>query len=129
LDKLFHRWLHDERHFGRLGLTRHLALRGDPDAATELERLSLDRRSASRALSSAALARNAAVRGHWPTAAYNIAIQRFNNRDLQGYRTWLRRAVRNGYDDAQVQLRHFETRLPHGAARDIRRGRPRRSYD
>jgi len=64
-----------------------------------------------------------------PVAAYNFAMARFNRGDLQGYRYWLRRAARAGDDDAGRQLRRFETRLPHGAAHDIGRGRSRRNYD
>jgi hypothetical protein len=123
------RWLHDERPLRRLALTRHLAIRGDPDAITELERVSYDPRPASIALSPAAMVRCAATRGKWPTAAFNIAMQRFNARDLRGYRYWLRRAAQNGDDDAGRQLARFETRLPHGVAHDLGRGRPYRPYD
>ena len=121
--RTFERWLNDESPRRSLALTRHLALRGDPDAATELERVSSDPRSEAVALSPAALVRHAATRDHWPTAALNIAMQRFNLRDLQGYRHWLRRAARNGDPDAKIQLARFETRLPHGVAHDIGRGR------
>jgi hypothetical protein len=58
------------------------------------------------------------------TAAYNLAMTCFNERDLSGYRRWLRRAGRAGDAEAIALLRRFETRLPHGAAHDIRRGRP-----
>ena len=61
--------------------------------------------------------------------AYNLAMDYFNSRDLQGYRLWLRRAVVAGDADASEQLRRFETRLSHGAAHDIGRGRPARAYD
>jgi TPR repeat protein len=63
------------------------------------------------------------------TAAYNLAMHYFNRRDLNGYRRWLGRAARAGDEDAAKQLRRFETRLPHGAAHDIRRGHPYRKYD
>lgn len=125
--RTFERWLNDQSPRRSLALTRHLALRRDPDAATELDRVAGDPRSWAVALSPAAMARHAAMRDRWPTAAFNIAMQRFNRRDLQGYRHWLRRAAHCGDPDAKSQLARFETRLPHGAARDIRRGRPYRA--
>lgn len=127
--KTYQRWLHDESPRRSLALTRHLALRGDPDAATELERVASDPRPEAIALSPAAMVRHAATRDRWPTAAMNIAMQRFNLRDLQGYRHWLRRAARNDDPNARIQLARFETRLPHGVAHDIGRGRRYRPYD
>ncbi|WP_143090113.1 hypothetical protein [Sphingomonas rubra] len=112
--RTFQRWLNDESPRRSLALTRHLALRGDPDAATELERVAFEPRPGAIALSPAAMVRHAATRDRWPTAAMNIAMQRFNLRDLQGYRYWLRRAARNGDPEAKTQLARFETRLPHG---------------
>lgn len=111
------------------GLLWHLALRRCPAAMTELARLfGDDGRSAVDPFSAAGLTRRAFRLGD-PTAAYNAAMSCFNRGDLLGYRRWLRRAGRAGDADAREQLRRFETRLPHGAARDIRRGRPWRSYD
>lgn len=63
------------------------------------------------------------------TAAWNMAMTCFNRRDLVGYRRWLRRAAKTGNHDATESLPHFETRLPHGVARDIRRGRLALAHD
>lgn len=122
------RWIDSDSPSGGEALIRHLALRGDLDAITELARLSVDPRPSAISLSAAGMAHRAAKRGH-PPAAYNLAMQRFNDADLQGYRHWLRRAAKAGDSDAARQLGRFEVRLPHGAARDIRRVRPRRPYD
>ena len=122
------RWLDGNSPSDGIALVRHLALRGDPDAITELDRLAVDRRSSATALSAAGMAHRAAERGHQP-AAYNLAMQRFNQGDLRGYRYWLRRAARAGDTDAGNQLARFEVRRPHGAARDIHRGRPYKPYD
>lgn len=112
-----------------MGLLWHLALRRYPSAITELSRrIGEDGRSAAEPFSAAGLAHRALRRGD-PVAAYNAAISCFNRRDFRGYRHWLRLAVNAGDKDARRQLRRFETRLPHGAARDIGRGRPRRDYD
>jgi len=86
---------------------------------TELSRqIGEDGLSAADPYSAAGLARRAFRKGD-PIAAYNIAMSCFNRGDLKGYRYWLHRAVQSGDDDAKEQLRRFETRLPHGAARDI----------
>lgn len=122
------RWLAGKAPADGVSLVRHLALRQNHDAMTELSRLAVDCRSRAIALSAAAMAFQAANRGHAP-AAFNLAMQRFNKGDLQGYRSWLRRAAQAGDGEAAQQLARFETRLPHGAARDIRRGRPYRRYD
>lgn len=61
---------------------------------------------------------------HLARRGYAPAMSRFNIGDLQGYRLWLRRTKMLGDDDAGHELGHFETRLPHGAAHAIRRGRP-----
>lgn len=112
-----------------MGLLWHLALRRYPSAMTELSRrIGEDGLSAADPFSAAGLAYRAFRQGD-PLAAYNCAMSCFNHGDLRGYRHWLRRAAQAGDEDAQQQLRRFETRLPHGAARDIRRGRPRRNYD
>ena len=108
-----------------MGLLHHLALRRYPWAMTELSRIAGE----GRASPAATILAYRACRQGDPTAAYNMAMDRFNRRDLQGYRLWLRRAARGGYEDAGPQLRRFETRLPHGAAFDIGRGRPRRASD
>ena len=112
-----------------MGLLWHLALRRYPSAMTELSRrIGEDGLPIADSFSSAGLAYRAFRLGD-PAAAYNFAMTCFNRRDLQGYRRWLRRAAEAGDDDAARQLRRFETRLPHGAARDIRRGRSRKDYD
>ena len=112
-----------------MALLWHLALRRYPSAMTELSRrLGEDGLSAADPFSAVGLAYRAFRQGD-PTAAYNLAMAYFNRGDLYGYRHWLRRAAHVGDEDARQQLRRFETRLPHGAARDIRRGRPRRDYD
>ncbi|NML07764.1 hypothetical protein [Sphingomonas sp. G-3-2-10] len=59
-------------------------------------------------------------------AAQNMAMSLFNIGDLQGYRSWLHRGAELGDQDAGLQLECFETRLSHGAARQIGRGRPMR---
>ncbi len=128
LSRKITRWLNESSPGNERSLIRHLALRRDPDAVTELDRLSSDKRPGSIALSAAAMVRRVALKGHGP-AAYNLAMQRFNDRDLPGYRGWLRHAAKAGDEDAIRQLRRFETRLPHGAARDIGRGRPYRLDD
>ena len=112
-----------------MGLLWHLALRRYPSAMTELSRrIGEDGLSAADPFSAAGLAYRALRQGD-PVAAYNLAMSCFNRRDLSGYRHWLRLAAQAGDEGADEQLRRFETRLPHGAARDIRRGRPRQAYD
>ncbi len=112
-----------------MGLLWHLALRRFPSAMTELSRrIGEDGLSAADPFSAAGLNYRAYRRGD-PLAAYNAAMSCFNRDDLRGYRHWLRRAARAGDIDAQQQLRRFETRLPHSAAREIGRCRPRKDYD
>ena len=62
-------------------------------------------------------------------AAQHLAMTCFNRRDMQGYRTWLRRAAQLGDVDAMTELKRFETRLPHAAARKIGRLRPFHTRD
>jgi hypothetical protein len=122
-------WHNDRSPRTEEGLIWHLALRRYPAALTELSRqLGDDGLSASDPFSALGLSMRALKLGD-PTAAYNLAMSCFNRRNLQGYRHWLRRAAKAGDEDASRQLRRFETRLSHGAARDIRRCRPRRNYD
>ncbi|HEX8414648.1 MAG TPA: hypothetical protein VF637_12305 [Sphingomicrobium sp.] len=129
LQRLADAW-HNGRSLGDgMGLLWHLALRRYPSAMTELSRrIGEDRLSAADPFSAAGLNYRAFRRGD-PLAAYNAAMSCFNRGDLRGYRQWLGRAARAGDEEALQQLRRFETRLPHGAAHDIRRGRPRRDYD
>jgi hypothetical protein len=62
-------------------------------------------------------------------AAHNAAMSSFNCNDMIGYRIWLKRAANAGDPYSANQLRHFETRLWHDAARKIRRLRPRQKRD
>jgi TPR repeat protein len=129
LQRLETAWLNGLSPGDGMGLLWHLALRRYGSAMTELSRqLGEDNTSAADPFSAAGLARRAYQQGD-PAAAYNLAMTSFNRRDLQGYRYWLRRAAQAGDDDAKRQLNRFEVRLPHGAAFDIGRGRPRRDYD
>ncbi|WP_298671968.1 hypothetical protein [uncultured Sphingomonas sp.] len=129
LQRLADAWLNGRSPGNGMGLLWHLALRRYPSAMTELSRrIGHDGFSASDPFSVKGLNYRAFRRGD-PVAAYNMAMLCFNQRDLRGYRHWIRRAAKAGDEDARRQLCHFETRLPHGAARDIRRGRPRRAYD
>jgi hypothetical protein len=57
-------------------------------------------------------------------APQHLAMGCFNRNDLVGYRHWLRRAAQAGDGQAGAELRRFETRLSHSAARKIGRGRP-----
>ena len=125
LQALADAWLKGRSPGDGMGLLRHLALRRYPSAMTELSR----KAGEGRAAPAAAILAYRAFRQGDPTAAYNMAMCCFNRRDLQGYRLWLRRAVRGGDADAEPQLRRFETRLPHGAAFDIGKGRPYRASD
>lgn len=112
-----------------MALLWHLALRRYPSAMTELSRrIGEDGLSAADPFSAAGLSHRALKQGD-SLAAYNRAMRCFNLCDLRGYRHWLGLAAKAGDESAQLQLRRFETRLPHPAAHDIRRGRPRRAYD
>ena len=106
-----------------LGSTRFLALRRVPGAMTELSRRLGSAGSFGNSFSGAGWAYRASKLGD-PSAAYNLAMHCFNNRDLRDYRRWLRHAAGLGDTDARAELRRFQTRLPHGAAYDIGRGRP-----
>ena len=66
-----------------------------------------------------------AHKGGYEYAAQHLAMDAFNRGDLASYRYWLRRAVRLDPDHLR-QLKRFETRLPHQAAREKGRGRPYR---
>ena len=107
----------------------HLALRCDPLGMTLLAiwlsgtatRESLGKPAD--AFSAAGLYRRAWRRGN-ETAAQNLAMSHFNMRDLAGYRHWLRKAARAGSVEERLELRRFETRLPHETARRLRRQRP-----
>lgn len=57
-------------------------------------------------------------------AAQNLAFTLFYAGDLAGYRRWLRRAARDGDEDAVKELSRFEVRQPYPLARRISRVRP-----
>jgi len=112
----------------------HLALRGHTGAMIELaswfgEDNSLRAYgSAADPFSASGLYRRAYRKGD-ARAAQHMAMGCFNRNDLRGYRHWLRLAAKKGEQDAAEQLRHFETRLWHGAAHQIGRGRPEQKRD
>lgn len=127
--RLTNAWINGLSPGDGMGLLWHLALRHYPSAMTELSRrIGEDGLSAADPYSSAGLCYRALRQGD-PTAAHNMAMTCFNRRDLQGYRHWLRLAAKAGDEEAGQQLRRFETRLPHGVAREINRGRRWRAYD
>jgi TPR repeat protein len=112
---------------------RHLALRGHPEAMTCLADwisgpdggyLGL----ASMPFSAIALYQRAYRKG-CARAARNLALSCFNSDNLPGYRRWLRLASEAGDADSILESRRFETRLWHGAARNIGRLRPRHKRD
>lgn len=106
-------------------ILEHLALRHHLDAMVDLANFTdflgkfWDYGSANNRLYRAARRGSSA-------AAQNLAMNAFNSCDLNRYRYWLRRAARLGDDDAAIELRKFETRLPHLSASQIRRQRPYR---
>lgn len=127
--RLANAWINGLSPGDGMGLLRHLALRRYPSSMTELaRRIGEDGLSAADPYSSAGLCYRALRQGD-TTAAHNMAMTCFNRRDLQGYRHWLRLAAKAGDEEAGQQLRRFETRLPHGVAREINRGRMWRAYD
>lgn len=115
-------------------IIQHLALRGHAEAMIELANWYSETNplhglgTAADSHSAVGLYRRAYRKGD-PRAAHNMAMTCFNLGDLRGYRHWLRQAAVTGDDDAAKQLRHFETRLWHGAARKIRRLRPIQKRD
>jgi TPR repeat protein len=121
-------WLENERTSERFSVVIHWALRRSSIAMTEVARLLEDAGHPADPFSSYGWALRAYRTGE-PVAAYNLAMSFFNQRDLSGYRRWLRRAARLGDADASRELKRFETRLPHETAHDIRRGRPYRKSD
>ena len=121
-------WLDEHKPSHRVGILPYLAFRKVPMAMTELARVTKPSGGMADPFSSSGLAYRAFRRGD-AIAAYNLAIDCFNRRDLSGYRRWLRRAADAGDADAANQLARFETRLPHGAAFDVGRGRPSRADD
>jgi hypothetical protein len=112
----------------------HLALRGHAAAMIDLaawfsEGNSLDSFGEfADSFSAAGLYRRAWRKGD-ARAAQHLATSCFNRNDLIGYRQWLRRAAAAGDNCALHEVRHFETRLPHSAARKIGRWRPNQKRD
>ena len=136
-DRLHDRaWRLRERRSGGLWLPIfwHLALRGHTDAMIDLAAwFSDDNRPASLgtsadAFSAAGLYRRAFRKGN-ARAAQHMAMACFNRKNLSGYRYWLRQGAKAGDTEAAHQVGFFETRLWHGAARDIGRGRPVQKRD
>lgn len=124
-----------ERHIGLwMPMMWHLALRGHTGAMIELADWFSDDNSAKTfgtpadAFSAAGLYHRAFRKGE-ARAAHNAAMSCFNRNDMTGYRRWLRRAASGGDAAAATQLRHFETRLWHAAARKIGRLRPEQKRD
>jgi TPR repeat protein len=115
-------------------ILQHLALRGHSGAMIDLANWfcgsnSLrDLGATADAFSAAGLYRRAYRKGD-ARAAQHLAMGCFNRNDLRGYRLWLGRAARTGDGEAAVQLRRFETRLWHDAARRIGRLRPHDKRD
>ena len=112
----------------------HLALRGHTGAMIELADWLSDENSAEAfgkpadAFSAAGLYHRA-YRKRDARAANNAAMSCFNRNDMIGYRRWLRRAATAGDGAAGKQLRNFETRLWHVAARKVGRLRPEQKRD
>ena len=112
----------------------HLALRGHTDAMIDLAAwFSEDNSVASLGstadgFSAAGLYRRAFLKGN-TRAAEHLAMSYFNQNNLQRYRYWLRQGANAGDAEAAEQLDYFEIRLWHGAAHDIRRGRPKQKRD
>ena len=121
------------RYERQVGLWRpimwHLALRGHTGAMIELADWFADGDGTSSvgkpadSFGAAGLYRRAYLKGD-ARAARNAAMCCFNRNDMTGYREWLRRAAKAGDADSSKELRKFETRLWHGAARKIGRLRP-----
>ena len=112
----------------RMPILRHLALRRDPMAMTELGSELVRVGRASEPFSQAGLYHRA-YRSGYGMAAQHLALNACNRGDLAGHRRWLARAVRVGDADAHRELRRFETRLPHQNAGLIGRRRPFRPSD
>jgi hypothetical protein len=112
----------------------HLALRGHSEAMIDLAAwFSEDNHAASLGspadgFSAAGLYRRAYRKGN-ARAADHMAMSYFNRNNLRGYRHWLQQGANAGDSEAAQQLGFFETRLWHGAAHDIGRGRPKQKRD
>jgi hypothetical protein len=128
-----------ERHVGRhvglwMPIMWHLALGGHTGAMIELADWFSQNGDGkcfgtpADAFSAAGLYYRAYRKGD-PRAAQNAAAGCFNRNDMAGYRRWLRRAAKAGDAEASKELRYFETRLWHSAARKVGRLRPRQKRD
>lgn len=124
-----------ERHIGLwMPIMWHLALRGHTGAMIELADWFSDDNSAKAfgkpadAFSAAGLYYRAYRKGD-ARAANNAAMSCFNRNDMTGYREWLTRAAKAGDAEAGSQLKNFETRLSHAAARKVGRLRPKQKRD
>lgn len=106
----------------------HLALRGHHWGMSELSGFLDPVGKLSDAWSAAGLNRRA-WRAGFGIAARNQAMTHFNRRDLAGYRRWLGRAAQAGDTESAAELKRFEMRLWHGAARKIGRHRPELPHD
>lgn len=112
----------------------HLALRGHTGAMIELADWFSGGDSAKEvgktfdAYSAAGLYYRAYRKGD-PRAASNMALSCFNRGDMAGYRHWLRHAAKAGDPQSLRELRAFESRLWHSAARKLRRLRPVQKRD
>ena len=95
----------------------HLALRRHADPILALAARLRRQGKTAEAFSPDGLEHRACRRGA-EQAGQNIVMTRFNWNDLQGYRLWLRRAARGRVRDAALELRRFETRLPHSASQN-----------
>jgi hypothetical protein len=127
-----------KRHVGLwLPITWKLALRGHTGAMLDLAGWLSDDNSAEAfgkpadSFCAAGLYRRAYRKGDALAAyaAYNAAMSFFNRNNMTGYRHWLARAAQAGDAAAGAQLRYFETRLWHTAARKIGRLRPQQKRD
>jgi hypothetical protein len=112
----------------RMPVLRHLALRRDPMAMTELGSELVRAGRPSERFSQVGLYHRA-YRSGYGMAAQHLAMNAFNRGDLTNYRRWLARAARAGDVNAGNELRRFETRLPHRNAGLIGRRRPFRRSD
>ena len=106
-------------------ILQHLALRNHCGAMVQLADFADFHGKSCNFGSANNLLYKAVRRGSW-LAAQNLAMNAFNSYDLHRYRYWLRLAAKLGDTDSAIELRKFETRLPHLNALRIRRKRPYR---
>jgi hypothetical protein len=111
-----------------LPILRHLSRRGHPEAMLLLANFQNKVGNIGDPASASFLQYRAFKRGTF-LGAHNIAKGCFNRQHMGSYRHWLWKAARSGDAESASELKRFETRLPHSAARKIRRLRPYRRYD